>query len=163
MGLLLRRSTVVAVCVEAQNINLARQEPEPDNDTAIAALITALTLSFGCTCTRYAKVFTRKTTAKVFTQSRLDIWIYLLRHDASYRQSRRGSTRSAAAACTTAQRALEQVAVIEAVSANFRKQTCSFEFLRPVELHVDQATVAATRGGFRRSGAGAVARRSRGW
>ncbi|CAH0369384.1 unnamed protein product [Pelagomonas calceolata] len=39
-----------------------------------------------------------------------------------------------------AQRALEQVAVIEAVSANFRKQTCSFEFLRPVELHViDQA------------------------
>ncbi len=35
-----------------------------------------------------------------------------------------------------AQRALEQVAVIEAVSANFRKQTCSFEFLRPVELHV---------------------------
>ena len=42
-----------------------------------------------------------------------------------------------------AQRALEQVAVIEAVSANFRKQTCSFEFLRPVELHVvDQALEA---------------------
>lgn len=42
-----------------------------------------------------------------------------------------------------AQRALEQVAVIEAVSANFRKQTCSFEFLRPVEASViDQALEA---------------------
>ena len=42
-----------------------------------------------------------------------------------------------------AQHALEQVAVIEAVSANFRKQTCSFEFLRPVELLViDQALEA---------------------
>jgi len=42
-----------------------------------------------------------------------------------------------------AQRALEQVAVIEAVSANFRKQTCSFEFMRPVEAAViDQALEA---------------------
>ena len=63
-----------------------------------------------------------------------------------------------------AQRALEQVAVIEAVSANFRKQTCSFEFLRPVEHVVDQAlgavdaTVSARRRRRRRART-----RSRGW